>query len=119
MRLTIYHNPACSKSRKTLELIENKGITPNIIEYLKTPPDAATVLRLASMLGVSVNRILRPAEADYAALTAAADVSDDGALAAGLCRFPKAMQRPIVVDEDRDRAIIGRPPENVLDLIGG
>lgn len=119
MQLTIYHNPACSKSRKTLELIENKGISPNIVEYLRTPPDGESVLRLASLLGVSVKQILRPAEADYAALTATADIDDDAALAAGLCRFPKALQRPIVVDEDSGRAIVGRPPENVLDLIGG
>lgn len=117
MKLTIYHNPACSKSRKTLELIEKKGIKPNIVEYLKTPPDAATVRRLATLLGVPVARILRPAEADYAALAATAELDDDAALAAGLGNYPKALQRPIVVDEAGNRAIIGRPPENVFELI--
>ena len=117
MRLTIYHNPSCSKSRKTLELIEQHGITPNIVEYLKTPPDAPTVLRLANLLALPVNEMLRSGEEDYAGLTAGGDVSD-AALAAGLAEFPKALQRPIVVDDEGDRAIIGRPPENVLQLIG-
>lgn len=118
MNLTIYHNPHCSKSRKTLELIEKNGITPNIVDYLRTPPDCDTVLRLARMLGISVSQMLRPAEPDYAQLTASVSADDDSALAAGLAQHPKALQRPIVVDEDREKAIIGRPPENVLDLIG-
>jgi len=117
MNLTIYHNPSCSKSRKTLELIEKHGITPTIVEYLKTPPDAETVLRLARQLGLRVVDILRPAEADFAALIAQSSKENDAALAAGLRQHPKALQRPIVVDEDADRAVVGRPPENVLDLL--
>ena len=116
MKLTIYHNPRCSKSRKTLELIENKGIKPTIVEYLKNPPDAQTVLRLARLLDMPVSDILRHGEDDYALLTASAG-SDDNALAAGLASHPKALQRPIVVDEEADTAIVGRPPENVLSLI--
>ena len=118
MKLTIYHNPRCSKSRKTLELIESKGIKPTIVEYLKTPPDAQAVLRLARLLDLSVSDILRHGEEDYALLTASASSDDDRALAAGLASHPKALQRPIVVDEDADKAIVGRPPENVLRLIG-
>lgn len=118
MTLTIYHNPACSKSRKTLELIESKGLKPKIVKYLQDPPDADTVLRLARLLGIPVADMLRPAEADYAALTAEASIDDDAALAAGLAAHPKALQRPIVVDEDGNQAVIGRPPENVLALLG-
>lgn len=117
MNITIYHNPACSKSRKTLELIENHGITPKIVEYLKDPPDADTVLNLARLLGLRVLDLLRPAEADFAALTGKTPTDDDAALALGLQNHPKALQRPIVVDETTSRAIIGRPPENVLELL--
>ena len=116
MNLTIYHNPSCSKSRKTLELIENEGISPTIIEYLKTPPDADDVLRLAAQLGVNVVDMLRPNEDDFAALTGKASLGDNAALAAGLKNYPRALERPIVVDEEAGKAIIGRPPENVLKL---
>ena len=117
MNITIYHNPSCSKSRKTLELIEEQGITPKIVEYLKTPPNAETVLTLASQLGITVVELLRSAESDFAAIMENALIDDDAALAAGLKDHPKALQRPIVVDEDAGRAVIGRPPENVLRLL--
>ena len=117
MKLTIYHNPNCSKSRQTLALLQQAGIEPKVVEYLKTPPDQETTLRLAGLLGVSVAGMLRPNEADYAALLQEIGHDDDAALAAGLAEHPKALQRPIVVDEERDRAVIGRPPENVLELL--
>ena len=69
MNITIYHNPACSKSRKTLELIEEHGITPTIVRYIDNPPDSDTVLTLARLLDVRVLDLLRPGEADFAALT--------------------------------------------------
>jgi len=118
MNITIYHNPSCSKSRKTLELIEKKGITPNVVTYLDNPPDADTVLTLARLLDVRVVDLLRPGEADFAALTEESSPNDDAALAEGLRNHPKALQRPIVVDEDRKKAVIARPPENVLELLG-
>jgi len=117
MNITIYHNPSCSKSRKTLELIEEQGITPRIVEYLKTPPNAETVLILASQLGVTVADMLRSGESDFAAIVEKASVDDEAALAAALKDHPKALQRPIVVDEDAGRAVIGRPPETVLTLL--
>ncbi len=117
MNITIYHNPSCSKSRKTLEIIEQHGIKPKIVEYLKEPPNADTVLSLAKFLGVRVVDMLRPAEADFASLTEKTSTDDDAALAVGLQNHPKALQRPIVVDETASKAIIGRPPENVLELL--
>ena len=117
MTLTIYQNPACSKSRKTLQIIEDKGITPKIVEYLKTPPDPQTVLQLAALLQRPVNDMLRHKESEYAALVDFAGSTDDAALASGLAMHPKALERPIVVNGDGSRAVIGRPPENVLDLI--
>jgi len=117
MNITIYHNPSCSKSRKTLELIETYGIKPTIVEYLKEPPNAETVLSLANCLGIRVVDMLRPAEADFAALTEKAPIDDDSALAEGLKHHPSALQRPIVVDEIARKAVIGRPPENVFELL--
>ena len=117
MPVTIYHNPACSKSRKTLELIESNGVSVDIIKYLDEPPGADTVLRLAELLNLSVAGILRPNEDDTAALVSAAGSEDDAALAAALADHPRALERPIVVNATGDKAIIGRPPENVLEIL--
>ena len=119
MSLTIYHNPRCSKSRKTLEIIQDNGIEPNIIEYLKNPPDAATTEHLAALLGLTVAGLLRASEADFTQARDLPSVEDNTALARWLKQHPKVLQRPIVVDNDRDLAVIGRPPENVLELLQG
>jgi arsenate reductase len=112
MTITIYHNPFCSKSRKTLEIIRDRGIEPQIVEYLKQPPDAKTVLKLANLLNVRVADIVRKDEADYRV-----GASDDTTLAEWISSHPKLLQRPIVVDEERNVAVIGRPPEAVLGLL--
>lgn len=112
--LTIYHNPSCSKSRKTLEIIREHGIEPRIVEYLKSPPAAETTLRLASMLGVGVAELIRTTDGDESEETVALN---DNALAIWLETNPSALQRPIVVDENDSKACIGRPPENVLKLL--
>ena len=117
MNLTIYHNPKCSKSRKTLELIEERGITPRVIAYLETPPSAATILELAAALDRPVRDLLRTGEDDYRAASRTLDLSDDAALAVWLANHPRVLERPIVVDTDSGRAIMGRPPENVLQLV--
>lgn len=117
MSITIYHNPRCSKSRKTLELLEQAGVTPTIVEYLKTPPGAATTLRLASLVGIPVAGLLRRGEDEFRQADDLPDLDDDAALAAWLEAHPKVIERPIVVDEENDRAVIGRPPENVLELV--
>ncbi len=116
MKLVIYHNTRCSKSRKTLELIESAGISPEIVAYLDTPPDANEILDLAKMLEIPVNGLLRRGEAEFKDADDLPDLDDDAALAAWLARHPKVIERPIVVDRDRRRAVIGRPPENVLAL---
>jgi arsenate reductase len=119
MTISIYHNPSCSKSRKTLEIIRGHGVEPRIVEYLRTPPDAATILKLARLLQVPVEEIVRKDEPDYKA--AARDESlqapDGPELAEWISRHPKVLQRPIVVDEERKMAVIGRPPEAVLGLL--
>ena len=117
MSITIYHNPRCSKSRKTLELLEQAGVTPTIVEYLKSPPDAATTLRNARLIGVSVAELLRRGENEFRQADDLPDLDDDAALAAWLQQHPKVIERPIVVDEAGNRAVLGRPPENVLELV--
>jgi arsenate reductase len=117
MNLTIYHNPRCSKSRKTLEIIESRGLKPRIIEYLNEPPDPQTLLRLAEMLDVPLADLLRRSEADFADSPDAVPIDDKQALSRWLHDHPRVLQRPIVVDDDKGRAVVGRPPENVLELI--
>lgn len=118
MNITIYHNPRCSKSRKTLELIESAGITPQVVAYLDTPPDAARIVDVARTLGIPVSGLLRRKEAEFREASDLPDIDDDPALAAWLVEHPRVLERPIVIDEDRGHAVIGRPPENVHDLIG-
>jgi arsenate reductase len=117
--LTIYHNPRCSKSRQTLEIIRESGIEPKVVEYLGTPLGGARILQLASLLGVPVAAILRRGEDEFKSATDLPDMSDDSALAVWIAKHPKVLERPIVVDDAAGRAVIGRPPENVLGLIRG
>lgn len=118
MNLTIYHNPRCSKSRQTLELIRGRGIEPTIVEYLKSMPDADQVLQLAEALSMDVADMLRKGEAEYVNADSRPDDDDNPALARWLAAHPKVLERPIVHDEERGSAVIGRPPENVEKLLG-
>ena len=117
MTITIYHNPRCSKSRKTLELITTAGVNPNIVEYLREPPDPGTILRLAEMLAVPVADLVRRGEPEFKDASDLPDLDDDAALAAWIAANPKVLERPLVVDDARQRAVIGRPPENVTALL--
>lgn len=118
MSITIYHNPRCSKSRKTLELLVDAGISPAIVEYLQTPPSAAAILHNAEMLGMRVADLLRRGEAEFREATDLPDLDDDAALAAWLVDHPIVIERPIVIDDVKEKGVIGRPPENALELIG-
>ncbi len=113
--ITLYHNPRCSKSRQTLALLEERGISPNIVEYLKTPPDADTIAGLLDMLGLEPRELMRRKEAPYGEL----GLADESISRAGLIRAmvdnPILIERPIVAS--RGRAAIGRPPERVLDIL--
>lgn len=117
MSITIYHNPNCSKSRKTLEIIESSGIKPKIIEYIKTPPDRDTLLRIAELVGVPLGDLLRRGEADFKDAGSGVPLDNLQALADWLHVHPRVLERPVVIDEDAERGIIGRPPENVLPLL--
>ncbi len=116
MSLTIYHNPQCSKSRQTLEIIRQHGIEPRIVEYLKTAPSKDEILSLARRLKKPVEELVRKNEDVY---KADADTlhHEDEPLAEWLSAHPRALQRPVVVDEESGKAVIGRPPENVLELL--
>jgi arsenate reductase len=118
MSITIYHNPRCSKSRKTLEIILASGIEPTIVEYLTTPPEARTTLHLASLLDVPVADLLRRGETEFKDATDLPDLADNEALAGWIVAHPKVLERPIVVNEVSNKAVIGRPPENVLEILG-
>ena len=117
MSITIYHNPNCSKSRKTLEIIESSGIEPNIVEYIKTAPDRDTLLRMAELIGVPLSDLLRRGEADFKDAGSQVPLDNQEALADWLHEHPRELERPVVIDNDAKRGIIGRPPENVLPLL--
>ena len=117
MSIKIYHNPRCSKSRKTLELIQSQGVSPDIVEYLESPPDARTLLRISKQLGTPLAELLRRGESEFKDAGDAVPLNDEPALAQWIHDHPKVLQRPIVVDEETGRATVGRPPENVLDLL--
>lgn len=110
----IYHNPRCSKSRQTLSLLEQHGIEPEIIEYLKTPPSAAELVGILAKLKMTPRQLLRRGEAAYTELGLDDESLSDEKLIAAMVANPVLIERPIVVHGAR--AAIGRPPENVLDL---
>lgn len=113
MSVIIYHNPKCSKSRQTLELIQGKGVEPTIIKYLETPPTAAELKDILGKLGKTAAEIVRKKEAQEEGI----DVAnlDNDALIEALVAHPRAIERPIVVNGGK--AAMGRPPESVLDIL--
>ncbi|MDH5736786.1 MAG: arsenate reductase (glutaredoxin) [Gammaproteobacteria bacterium] len=113
--VTIYHNPRCSKSRQTLVLLEEKGVKPEIILYLETPPDDMQIRKLLNMLDLDPRDLIRASEEEYNTLNLGDAGLDDDALIQAMVSHPKLIQRPIVVKDGK--AVIGRPPENVLNLI--
>lgn len=113
MNITIYHNPKCSKSRATLALLQERGLEPQVIEYLQHPPSAEELKTILRMLGMKPRELLRPKEAREAGLDDPA-LSDD-AVIAGMLAHPITIERPIVIADDRAR--LGRPPEAVLEVL--
>ncbi len=113
--LTLYHNPRCTKSRGALELLQARGLSPDVVLYLETPPDAAQLRELLGKLGISARQLLRTGEDDYKQLNLADASLSDEQLIAAMAAHPKLIERPILVVGDK--AIIGRPPENVLELL--
>ena len=115
MRTTIYHNPRCSKSRQTLALLEERGIAPRIVDYLKTPPSAAELKAILRKLGLRPRDLMRKGEPLYAELGLKGRDLDDDALIALMVANPILIERPIVVSGGK--AALGRPPESVLEIL--
>ena len=111
----IYHNPNCSKSRATLQILENHQCSPQIVEYLESPPDAQELKRIIGLLGITARELLRTTEPVYRDANLDDDSLSDDDIIEAICEYPALLQRPIVVLGDR--AIIGRPPEKVLEII--
>ena len=111
----IYHNPKCSKSRKALEIIKSKNFEPTIILYLVNKLSKAEVKKLLSKLGLSIRDILRTGEDEYKNNNLKNENLTDDKLIDFLIKFPKLLQRPIVVKDNK--AVVGRPPENILNLL--
>ena len=112
---TIYHNPRCTKSRATLALLEEHGIKPRIVEYLKNPPTARELTEIVGKLGIDAGQLVRKGEDLYKARYAGKKLTAAQWIAA-MVENPVLIERPIVVSGTR--AVIGRPPENVEPLLG-
>jgi len=115
MSVTIYHNPRCSKSRQTLEILNSQNVDVEIIEYLKTSPDAETLKQILSYLNIPARELLRKGESAYK--EAGLDdisLSEDDVIAA-MVEHPILIERPVVVNNGK--ATIGRPPESVLAIL--
>ncbi|MCW8331776.1 arsenate reductase (glutaredoxin) [Photobacterium sp. SDRW27] len=116
MSVTIYHNPRCSKSRQTLALLEEKGITPDVIKYLEQTPNIEQLKTLLSQLGYSSARqMMRTKETLYKELALGDEAVTEQQLFEAMAANPKLIERPIVVKDDK--AAMGRPPEQVLDIL--
>ncbi len=113
--ISIYHNPRCSKSRQTLQLLQDKGLEPEIILYLETPPDKAALKALLRKLKINARQLLRKGETEYKDNQLSNPELSDEQLIDFMLRYPRLIERPIVVAGDK--AAIGRPPESVLDII--
>ena len=115
MSVTIYHNPRCSKSRATLQLLSEQNIEPDIVEYLKTPPDAQTLDNLLQKLDMEPRDLMRKNEAEYRENGLDDESLSRSQLIQAMIDHPKLIERPIVVANNK--VAIGRPPENVLDIL--
>jgi arsenate reductase len=113
--VTIYHNPHCSKCRATLELLKTEAIEPEVIEYLDSPPDRETLVSILDMLGLEPRELMRTHEKEYAGAGLDNPELTRDQLIAAMVQFPRLIERPIVIKDGK--AIIGRPPEKVLDIL--
>lgn len=113
--ITLYHNPRCSKSRRALELLRERAIEPEIVEYLSTPPSIAELDRILTLLDLAPRELMRRRESVYRDLALDDESLDRHSLLQAMAEHPILIERPIAVRGDRAR--LGRPPENVLDLV--
>jgi arsenate reductase len=111
----LYHNPRCSKSRGALELLRERGVEPVVVDYLHAPPSPAELRALLKLLDIPARALLRTGEDEYAALGLADESLPESTLLDAMNTHPRLIERPIFVHAGR--AVIGRPPERVLDLL--
>lgn len=114
METIIWHNPRCSKSRQTLQLLEENGVAPTVVHYLESPPDVEALKSALGMLGLDARGLMRRKEAAYREL-GLGEVSSEQALLEAMVAHPVLIERPVVIRGGR--AAVGRPPENVLELL--
>lgn len=115
MTVTIWHNPRCSKSRQTLDLLKSKGVEPTVREYLKEPPSRAEIEKLLALVGGDARELIRDGEAEFKALKLRKADLTKAQIVDAIAAHPVLLQRPIVVKGKH--AAIGRPPEAVLPLL--
>ncbi|RRV36306.1 arsenate reductase (glutaredoxin) [Pseudomonas sp. o96-267] len=113
--LTLYHNPRCSKSRGALELLQARGLQPQVVRYLETPPSASELKNLLGKLGISARDLLRSGEDEYKTLGLSDTSLSEAQLIEAMVTHPKLIERPILIAGEK--AVIGRPPEKVLELL--
>lgn len=115
MTTRIFHNPRCSKSRQTMQLLEQHNITPEVVEYLKTPPTKEELEKILKMLKIEPRELMRTKEKEYKELGLADQSLSRNELIEAMVEHPKLIERPIVITDGK--AAIGRPPEKVLEII--
>ncbi|WP_297434753.1 arsenate reductase (glutaredoxin) [Sulfurimonas sp.] len=113
-KLTIMHNPRCSKSREALKILEENGINAEIVKYLETPPTKEEIKELLKMLGINARDLMRTKEDIYKELKLK-DVDDEEKLIEAMAEHPKLIERPIVIKDSK--AVIGRPPSKIVDFL--
>ncbi len=114
-KITIFHNPRCSKSRQALELLVTQGVEANIVEYLKTPPDAGQLAEILDLLGVEPRQLMRTNESEYKDNTLDDPDLSREQLIQAMVDHPRLIQRPIVLG--KGKAALGRPPEKILEIL--
>jgi arsenate reductase len=111
----LYHNTRCSKSRAALDLLQARGVEPELVFYLETPPDEVQIRSLLRMLGLPARSLLRTSEPEFSELGLGDPALDEDALVAAMATHPRLIERPVFVHGGR--AVVGRPPERVLELL--
>ena len=114
MSVTIWHNPRCSKSRQTMDILTEKGVEAEVVKYLETTPSVKDITEVLKKLGLGARELMRTKEDEYKELNLK-DENDEAKLIEAMAAHPKLIERPIVIVGDK--AVLGRPPEKVLELI--
>ena len=114
-KITIYHNPRCSKSRQALEMLDSRGVEADIVEYLKTPPDVGQLTEILDLLGMEPRDLMRANEPEYKDNKLDDPELSREQLIQAMVDYPRLIQRPIVLGNGK--AALGRPPEKILGIL--